>query len=115
MALWRGEPLADAGDADYANSYRTRWTNLYRVVRRERLELALLRGAGPTLISELTDLVASSPLDESLVALLMRALVATGRNAEALARFEQTRRYPLPSWHHPEQGAAGPAPGAAAR
>ena len=40
--------------------------------------------------SPLTDLVAAHPVRERLVAALMRALVATGRDAEALLVYQRT-------------------------
>ena len=43
------------------------------------------------LVTELTDAVAAHPMRERLVAALMRALVATGRDTEALLVFERTR------------------------
>ncbi|MFI6817022.1 BTAD domain-containing putative transcriptional regulator [Nonomuraea sp. NPDC050328] len=48
-------------------------------------------GGVPGLVAELGGLVAQHPLRERLAGLLMRALVATGRPAEALAVFEATR------------------------
>jgi hypothetical protein len=46
---------------------------------------------GAELVTELTDLVAAHPVRERLVAALMRALVATGRDAEALLVYQRTR------------------------
>ena len=43
------------------------------------------------LVTELTDLVAAHPVRERLVAALMRALVATGRDTEALLVYQRTR------------------------
>jgi hypothetical protein len=43
------------------------------------------------LLAELTDAVAAHPVRERLVAALMRALVAAGRDAEALLVYERTR------------------------
>ncbi|MGW3960411.1 ATP-binding protein [Amycolatopsis sp. NPDC005003] len=48
-------------------------------------------GGGAELVTELTDLVAAHPMRERLVAALMRALVATGRDTEALLAYERTR------------------------
>ena len=45
----------------------------------------------PNLVPELTDLVAAHPMRERLVAALMRALAAAGRDTEALLAYERTR------------------------
>src|SRR5213079_1143246 len=46
---------------------------------------------GAELVTELTDAVAAQPLRERLVAALMRALVAAGRNADALLVYQRAR------------------------
>ena len=48
-------------------------------------------GHGAELVTELTDLVAAHPLRERLAAALMRALVAAGRDTEALLAYQRTR------------------------
>lgn len=53
-------------------------------------DLACGRAEHP--VAELTDLATRHPLRERLQALLLRALVASGRAAEALACFEEIRR-----------------------
>ena len=60
---------------------------------KERADIQLRRGAGPELLGELEELVGDHPLDESLMILLMRSLVAAGRVPEALDRFEQLRSF----------------------
>jgi DNA-binding SARP family transcriptional activator len=70
------------------------------VARLERLRLAALEdrfdaevglGHGADLVPDLTDLVAAHPMRERLVAALMRALAAAGRDTEALLAYERTR------------------------
>ena len=70
------------------------------VIRLERLRLTALEdrfdaeislGHGAELVTELTDLVAAHPVRERLVAALMRALVAAGRDSEALLVYQRTR------------------------
>ena len=57
---------------------------------RVEADLALGRGAG--LVPELQELAAAHPLRERLRGQLMRALQAAGRQADALAAYEDTRR-----------------------
>lgn len=59
------------------------------VMLRTRAELAA--GAQPMGLDQLRAAVEARPTDEPLVAVLMRALAATGRQAEALERFETLR------------------------
>ncbi|WP_431042690.1 ATP-binding protein [Streptomyces sp. P1-3] len=57
-----------------------------------RLDLALERGRHADAVSELTALTAAHPLHERLRELLMVALYRSGRQAEALAVYADTRR-----------------------
>ncbi len=58
----------------------------------DRIEADLALGAaGPVLIGELRELTAADRLAERPAGLLMRALAATGRQAEALAVYQRTR------------------------
>ncbi|MBB5788305.1 BTAD domain-containing putative transcriptional regulator [Jiangella mangrovi] len=91
LDLWRGEPLADVGDAPFAATEATRLATLRLDLRRTRVEADLRRGAHADLPAELAALADDHPLDEALLVQLMRALVATGRPAEALAAYEAGR------------------------
>ncbi|PZF80220.1 ATP-binding protein [Jiangella anatolica] len=91
LALWRGEPLADVGDAPFAAVEAARLGTLRLDLLRVRIEADLRRGAHADLPAELTALVEDHPLDEALLGQLLRALVATGRPAEALAAYEDGR------------------------
>lgn len=88
VALWRGPALVDLphGEAQAARLEELRLAALEDLVD---AELALPSG---TSVAELRALVAANPLRERLRGQLMRALHATGRQAEALAEFEDTRR-----------------------
>ncbi|WP_432842654.1 BTAD domain-containing putative transcriptional regulator [Dactylosporangium sp. CA-092794] len=88
-ALWRGPALADAGDAAFAAPWRARLDELRLAATEDRIETEL--GLGEPVVAELESLVAAHPLRERPVALLMRALHAAGRDAEALAAFERCR------------------------
>jgi DNA-binding SARP family transcriptional activator/tetratricopeptide (TPR) repeat protein len=90
LALWRGEALAGL-PGDWAARVRDGW-------RRQRLDAVVAwaaaeRAAGDPVapLGPLADLVDEHPMDESLVAALMRALWAAGRQAEALRRYATLR------------------------
>ncbi|HEY1619911.1 MAG TPA: BTAD domain-containing putative transcriptional regulator [Streptosporangiaceae bacterium] len=91
LGLWRGQPLADVADLPFAAAPVTRLSEL-RLAATEDLidaELALGRGAG--LVPWLQELAGAHPLRERLRGQLMLALRAAGRQADALAVFEDIR------------------------
>ncbi len=92
LALWRGDPLVDAGDAAYVSAQVRGWEALRLDAARGRAECALATGTAGSVVDPLVELVEAHPLDERLRLLLMRALAATGRSAEALAAYEDARR-----------------------
>ena len=57
----------------------------------ERFDAEVTLGRGAELVTELTDLVAAHPVRERLVAALMRALAAAGRDSEALLVYQRAR------------------------
>ncbi len=57
----------------------------------DRFDAEISLGNGAELVTELTDVVSAHPVRERLVAALMRALVATGRDSEALLVYQRTR------------------------
>ncbi|TDC53997.1 helix-turn-helix domain-containing protein [Jiangella ureilytica] len=91
LALWRGPALLDVAESEFFQAPRTRLEELRLAATEERVDAALRLGRGAALTTELTTLVAEHPLRERLVGQLMRALVAAGRPAEALAAYERTR------------------------
>ncbi|MGW4462628.1 BTAD domain-containing putative transcriptional regulator [Micromonospora sp. NPDC004704] len=92
LALWRGEPLADIADTPAGRAHAARLDELRLDAVEDRVdaELGLPDRASP--IGELRELVTAYPLRERLRGLLMRALYAAGRPAEALAAYEDARR-----------------------
>jgi predicted ATPase/DNA-binding SARP family transcriptional activator len=86
LALWRG-PLEfpDRARADAVRLEQSRLT-----AQRELLAARLDRGE--EVVADLEALVEAHPLDEPLVALLMRALAGRGSPGEALAVYEATRQ-----------------------
>jgi predicted ATPase/DNA-binding SARP family transcriptional activator len=92
LELWRGPALADAGDAPFVKAQVARLDELRLAAIEDRAEAELGLGAHRALVAELQQLVAAHPLRERLRGQLMRALYGAGRQAEALAVFEDARR-----------------------
>ncbi|MET9297361.1 BTAD domain-containing putative transcriptional regulator [Streptomyces sp. NPDC003077] len=91
LALWDGEPLAGLS-GPYVETQRTRLEEWRLSLIEARLELDLEVGCHAEAVSELTALTAAHPLRERLRELLMLALYRSGRQAEALAVYADTRR-----------------------
>jgi predicted ATPase/DNA-binding SARP family transcriptional activator len=89
LALWRGPALADAGDFAAPFSRRLEELRLEATVTFLTRELDAGRAAARA--GELEVLVTEHPLHEKLTGLLMRALAAAGRQANALAAYEALR------------------------
>ena len=81
LALWRGEPLYDAGRLD----------ELRATALEERAEAKLALGRHAQLVADLEQLIAERPERERPRAQLMLALYRSGRQEEALALFRKTR------------------------
>jgi predicted ATPase len=92
LARWRGPALADVAGEEFAAAPAARLAELRAAALLDRIEAELAVGAaGPELIGELRELTAADPLAERPAVLLMRALAAAGRQAEALAVYQRTR------------------------
>jgi DNA-binding SARP family transcriptional activator len=93
LGLWCGAAMQDVGLEDSAafDAAAARLEALRLTAMEDRFDAEISLGHGEKLVTELTDLVAAHPLRERLVAALMRALVATGRDTEALLVYERTR------------------------
>jgi predicted ATPase/DNA-binding SARP family transcriptional activator len=85
LELWRGAPPVELGEAAIA-----RLEELRLVAIEEDTEAQLRQGTAS--VPRLQELVSRHPLRERLRGQLMRALAATGRQAEALTAFEEARR-----------------------
>jgi len=90
-ALWRGEPLAGV-DAPFARAEAAALDELRLSVLEDRLEADLERGCDGELVAELRVLVEEHPLRERLRGELILALYRSGRQAEALEAYRDTRR-----------------------
>jgi predicted ATPase/DNA-binding SARP family transcriptional activator len=93
LALWRGAAMQDVGLLDSAafDAAVTRLEVLRLTAIEDRFDAEIGLGHGVELVTDLTDLVAAHPVRERLVAALMRALVATGRDTQALLVYQRTR------------------------
>ncbi|WP_329273192.1 AfsR/SARP family transcriptional regulator [Streptomyces sp. NBC_01451] len=91
LDLWDGEPLAGV-PGPYADAQRVRLEEWRLQLLESRLDMDLEQGCHAEAVSELTALTAAEPLRERLRELLMLALYRSGRQAEALAVYADTRR-----------------------
>lgn len=91
LDLWRGPALADFAEQRFARPDRIRLENLRIGAVEDLVETNLAIGATSTLVAELEALVHEYPLRERLRGQLMRALYRTGRQADALAAYQDAR------------------------
>ncbi|EFL27931.1 putative transcriptional regulator, partial [Streptomyces himastatinicus ATCC 53653] len=93
LGLWRGAAMQDIGLRESAafDAAVARLQELRLTAAEERADAEVALGHGAEMVTELTDLVAAHPLREPLVAALMRALAAAGRDSEALLVYQRTR------------------------
>ena len=91
LALWRGSVLSGV-PLERAEGYRAELDDLRLTALEERIEVDLELGAASELVVELEQLVQREPLRERLRAQLMLALYASGRQADALAAYQDARR-----------------------
>ncbi|GAA2240089.1 regulatory protein AfsR [Streptomyces ruber] len=91
LNLWDGEVLANL-PGPYMETQRARLAEWRLQLLESRLEMDLEQGGHAEAVSELTALTAAHPLRERLRELLMLALYRSGRRAEALAVYADTRR-----------------------
>jgi DNA-binding SARP family transcriptional activator len=91
LGLWRGSPLAGL-PGEWVAQVRDSWhrQRLDAILQWAHVELRL--GHPVSVITTLPDLVAEYPLVEPLETLLIQALHAAGRGAEALARYSAVRQ-----------------------
>ncbi|MFE7834670.1 BTAD domain-containing putative transcriptional regulator [Streptomyces sp. NPDC057474] len=91
LGLWDGEVLASV-PGPYAETQRARLEEWRLQLVETRMDMDLEQGCHAEAVSELTALTAAHPLRERLRELLMLALYRSGRQAEALAVYADTRR-----------------------
>jgi DNA-binding SARP family transcriptional activator len=91
LALWRGAPLADLASEDFTQGEIRRLEELRLDALEERIAADIELGLHREVIGELETLAAAAPLRERVCALRMLALYRSGRQAEALQAFRDTR------------------------
>jgi DNA-binding SARP family transcriptional activator len=91
LGQWQGSPWGSLGDEPALRTSREQLLERRLEVLEDRIEADLARGATDGLSSELDGLLAEQPLRERLSQLAMLLLYREGRQAEALAIYQQLR------------------------
>jgi len=92
VGLWRGPALAGLPDAPFVAPESARLEGLRLAALEDRIDADLELGRHGDLVAELSSLAARYPLQERLRGQLMVALYRSGRQAEALDVYRETRR-----------------------
>jgi DNA-binding SARP family transcriptional activator/DNA-binding beta-propeller fold protein YncE len=92
LSLWRGDPLSDFAFESFAQTAITRLAELKLAALEDRIDADLARGRHRIVTAELETLATEHPLRERLRAQLMLALYRSGRQADALRVYGETRR-----------------------
>ena len=90
LALWRGRPFAELDHPDVAPEV-ARLSELRSVVIEQQAAALLALGRTGEAIAALESLAVAEPLREGTVRLLMQALVAEGRQADAVRAYSRLR------------------------
>jgi DNA-binding SARP family transcriptional activator len=91
LDLCRGEPLADLADEPFVRPAIDRLEEMRLAVVEQRFDAELALGRHARLVAELEALVEKHPFHEGFSRRLMLALYRSGRQAEALAAYQQVR------------------------
>ncbi|MCX4655889.1 tetratricopeptide repeat protein [Streptomyces microflavus] len=91
LELFRGEPLPGL-PGPLAGTERERLARQRRTLLQDRAECLVLLGRHPEALDALMAAPLAQPHDEPLAGLRMRALYGSGRQAEALDLYRETRR-----------------------
>ncbi|MFI5925646.1 AfsR/SARP family transcriptional regulator [Micromonospora sp. NPDC051543] len=90
LELWRGEPLAGL-PGEWAARVRQDWHRRHTDTAVQWARGLLRRGEPDAVIDPLTRLADEHPLDEPVAAVLLHALAAAGRGAQALTYYARLR------------------------
>ena len=91
LDLWRGPPLADLAYERFAQPEIGRLEEMRVAAQEMRIDADLELGLDSELVGELEQLIAEHPLRERFRGQLMLACYRSGRQADALAAFKDTR------------------------
>ena len=92
LGLWRGDALVDVERGPVLATEAARLAELRLGAQLERIECDLELGRHAEVVAELEALARRHPLQERVRELLMLALYCSGRQADALAVYQETRR-----------------------
>jgi DNA-binding SARP family transcriptional activator/tetratricopeptide (TPR) repeat protein len=92
LALWRGPLMADVADDRLRQRIGAGLDDLRRTAVESLAEADLDSGHPQQVVTDLAPLVETHPTWERSIALLMTALYRCGRQADALALYDRTRR-----------------------
>ena len=93
LALWHGAALEEWVEQPWARATAVRLEELRLSAVEDRLAQEVDSGLASAVLAELAALVEEHPLRERLRVLLVTALYAAGRQADALAAYARARRY----------------------
>jgi DNA-binding SARP family transcriptional activator len=92
LALWRGSPLGDLAYEPFVGAEILRLEELHLAARQDLIDAQLELGRHAEVFVDLEALVKRHPYDERLRAQLMLARYRSGRQADALAVYQDARR-----------------------
>ncbi|SDE15739.1 AfsR/SARP family transcriptional regulator [Glycomyces harbinensis] len=92
VRLWRGPAYADMSDIDLIAAEADRLNEERLLARQELLQIQLDQGLHASVIGDLEALAREHPFREQLIALRMLALHRSGRQAEALQVYRESRK-----------------------
>jgi predicted ATPase/DNA-binding SARP family transcriptional activator len=92
LGLWRGAPLEEFLDQDWARREASRLVELHLAAVEDRFEVDLSMGLHADVVEEIRAMVGEHPFRERLWGQLMLALYRSGRQTEALAAYAEARQ-----------------------
>lgn len=93
LAMFKGDILSGAGDADWVIPHRARLEEVRLALIEDQLACRLDLGAAGDVVGDLEALVHLHPQREGLWALLMIGLYRDGRQADGLATYQRARNW----------------------